>query len=127
MRINNPSLDLQGVGVTLLVLFIVVFVGLQVTATITDEQIEQMERQDGEITDVCMGVFGCGENIDEMLPVFALIVVLSFIATYIHSLPRFPDSNQDDVDDAKQLYIEGEITLLDLEERLEEDIDDEDL
>jgi len=76
---------------------------------------------------VCMGVFGCGENLDEMVPVLGVIAVLAFIATYIHSLPRFPDSNQDDVDDAKQLYIEGEITLLDLEERLEEDIDEDDL
>jgi len=125
MRLSNPSIDWGSAGVTLIVLAIVLFTGLQVATTITDEQIEQMEQQE-EVTDVCMGVFGCGENLDEMVPVFAVIAVLSFAATYIVSLPRFPDGSGD-VDDAKQLYIDGEITLLDLEERLEDDIDEDDL
>jgi hypothetical protein len=94
MRLSKPSIDWQSVGIVLIVLAIVTFTGLQVATTITEQELQKLD--DEELTDTCMGVFGCGENLDEMLPVFALIVVLSFAATYIHSLPRFADRSDED-------------------------------
>lgn len=94
MRLSKTSIDWQSVGVVVLVLAITVLVGLEVATTITDEELNELE--DEELSDTCMGVFGCGENLDEMLPVFAVIVVLSFAATYIHSLPRFADKPDED-------------------------------
>jgi len=120
MRGNTgPKIDLKGVSITLVVALIVVFVGVQVATTVTDEQLEQME--DEEITDTCMGVAGCGGGTWGLIPVTGIAGVLAVIVGYLMSLRAPPD----DLQETKQLYVEGEIGILELEERLDDEIDDE--
>lgn len=121
---DSPSIDLKGVSITLVVALIVIFVGVQVATTVTDEQLEQMEEE--EIRDTCMGVAGCGTGTWGLIPVTGIVLVLSVIMVHVISL-RKPHSQRDldDLKETKQLYVEGEIGILELEERLDDEMDDE--
>jgi uncharacterized membrane protein len=124
MSEDSTNIDLKSVSITLVVALVVVFVGVQVATTVTDEQLEQMEEE--EISETCMGVAGCGTGTWGLIPVAGIVLVLSVIMVHVISL-RKPHSKRDldDLQDVKKLYVEGEIGILELEDRLDDEIDDE--
>jgi hypothetical protein len=124
---DSPSIDLKGVSITLVVALVVAFVGFQVMAEeVTQEELNEFEQQEQNITDGCMAVAGCGTGTWGLIPVTGIVLVLSVIMVHVISL-RKPHSKRDldDLKETKQLYVEGEIGILELEERLDDEIDDE--
>jgi len=120
---DSPSFDLKGVLITLLVAAIVGYVGLQVfAAEVTQDDLNKFEKSEEYTTTGCMGIVCEGEDITGLLGVMGITGVLAVILTHLTSIrgPR----EQDDLDNVKQLYVEGEIGILELEERLDDEMDE---
>jgi len=124
MRPSNTGIDLQSVMVTVVVMAIVLYTGLAVMQTVTDAQLEELENQEREIVAYCG--LGCGMGFWDFAGPLLITGILSLIASFLVSVPKTL-SPDDDESDAKQHYVEGEISLLELEERLEDDIDEDEL
>jgi uncharacterized membrane protein len=125
MSEDSPNIDLKGVSITLVVAVVVAFVGFQVMAEeVTQEELNEFEQQEQNITEGCMGVAGCGTGAWGLIPVTGIVVILSVILVQVISL-RKPHSKRDldDLQDVKKLYIEGEIDILELEERLDDEME----
>lgn len=125
MRVSDTGIDVQSVMLTVIVMVIVFYTGLAVMQTVTDAQIEELENQDGEIEAYCG--LGCGMGFWDFVGPLLITGVLSFVVSFLVSVPKTLGPDDTNESDAKQLYIEGEISLLELEERLEDDINEDDL
>jgi len=127
MRASGTGIDLQSVMLTVIVMAIVLYTGMAVMQTVTEAQIKEIEENGEEIDTVCAGVMGCGQSPYGLAGPLVITVILAVILTYVHSLQNSVGREPDDETKAKQQYVEGEISLLELEERLEDDIDEDDL
>jgi len=123
MTDDGPLFPAGSVMMVVIVLLITTFVGFQVMTTITDEQLEQME--DEEISDTCMGVAGCGEQPMGLFAPLLITVVLAVIISFVVGIPAEPDGD-DELQEVKRLYVEGDIHILELEDRLDDVMDDTD-
>lgn len=120
MSEENTTLDLTGVSITLVVLAIVLFVGLNVADTISEEQLDEFEDQEDYETYCGLGCQGTGSLIGP----FIVAGILAVMVTVIGGL-RSPD-DPDDYAEPKRLYIEGEIGILELEDRLDDEMEGKD-
>jgi hypothetical protein len=123
MSENSP--DLAAVLIVVVVAALVGFVGLQVmTEEVTQEELNEFEQQEQNITEGCMGVAGCESGDWGLIPVTGIVLVLSVMMVHVISL-RKPHSKRDldDFKETKHLYVEGEIGILELEERLDDEME----
>ena len=120
---TGPKIDLKGVSITLVVALVVAFVGFQVMAEeVTQEELNKFEQQEQNITEGCMGVAGCETGTWGHIPVAGIAGVLAII---LGNVIAYVNPPEDDLKETKQLYVEGEIGILELEERLDDEMDDE--
>jgi hypothetical protein len=106
--------------ITVITLLIALFVGLTVMDTISEEQLDEFEDQEDYETYCGLGCQGAGSLIGP----FIVAGILAVMVTIIGGL-RSPNGS-DDYADTKRLYIEGEIGILELEDRLDDEMEGKD-
>lgn len=123
---KTSSIDVPALVVTLVVMGIVAFVGVATfgkIASIPESELREAVRE----TETVCGL-GCGGTpiFNNILGVALVIVILAVVVAYLHGLPATSESDNA-VEQAKTLYVEGEIDILELEDRLDDEIDEDDL
>jgi len=116
--------DLASVLIVVVVAALVGYTGLQVIGTVDQSDLDSanFEQQEQNITDGCMGVAGCGTGTWGLIPVAGIAGVLAII---LGNVIAYVNPPEDDLQETKRLYVEGEIGILELEERLDDEMEND--
>jgi len=106
-------------------LIIGISTALLVGMEVVDTTLQQVPEED--VTDVCLGLWGCGGPSGDIMGLIGITVILVvFVVMLTHLTSRRGPREQDDLDDVKGQYVDGDIGILELEEQLEDEMDGED-
>lgn len=123
MGTSRPG-NIWSVIVVVVVIAIVFLVGAQVMSEISQTELQEWEQQQEQIKTTC-GF--CQYDLIDFVSLFGIMgigIALVYMMGFVSNRGTDPP---DGVQEAKKAYIEGEISILELEDRLDDEIDQDDL